>query len=95
MTLTAKAYTDVPALALHSEIAKLPWISTENPDALLDAQTFGNPGHPVSLVGIFEQMKQLLQGTGTDGISHAPSLPGTAGQILEMAARAGIEPATK
>ncbi len=25
--LTAKVYTDVPALALHDEIAKLPWIS--------------------------------------------------------------------
>jgi integrase len=27
--LTAKVYTDVPALALHAEIAKLPWIETQ------------------------------------------------------------------
>lgn len=33
--LTAKAYTDVPALALHAEIAKLPWLGH---DAQLRAQ---------------------------------------------------------
>jgi hypothetical protein len=93
--LTAKAYTDVPALALHSEIAKLPWISTEKPDAPLDAQISGNSGHAVSLSDICEQMKQFLQATGTEGISYSLTRPGTLGQILKMAARAGIEPATK
>lgn len=28
--LTAKVYTDVPALALHTEIAKLPWIEAKS-----------------------------------------------------------------
>jgi integrase/recombinase XerD len=31
--LTAKVYTDVPALALHTEIAKLPWIEAATPPA--------------------------------------------------------------
>ncbi|MCC5023436.1 MAG: tyrosine-type recombinase/integrase [Candidatus Synoicihabitans palmerolidicus] len=29
--LTAKAYTDVPALALHDEIRKLPWLGNDTP----------------------------------------------------------------
>ena len=29
--LTAKAYTDVPALALHDEIGKLPWLGNDSP----------------------------------------------------------------
>jgi hypothetical protein len=83
--LAAKACTDLPALAPHPEAAKLPWILAENPGAPSDARTSGNLGRPVSPAGILEQMKQLLQGTGTDGTSHAPALPGTAGQVLEMA----------
>lgn len=34
--MTAKVYTDVPALALHGEIAKLPWLG----DAHMNAQEF-------------------------------------------------------
>lgn len=33
--LTAKVYTDVPALGLHSEVAKLPWLGAGGGDAAL------------------------------------------------------------
>ena len=89
--LTAKVYTDVPALALHDEVAKLPWISstqirTQKPD--ISSPT-------VSLADILRQLQLFSQATGTDGISHFAAPPGTSGQIVKMAARAGIEPVTK
>jgi hypothetical protein len=93
--LTARAYTDVPAIGLHAEMAKLPWISTEKPDAPLDAQVSGNPRPQESLAGIISQLSELLKATGTEGLSRAAASPGIPGQIIEMAARAGIEPATK
>lgn len=36
--LTAKAYTDVPALALHNEIGKLPWLGESRKHSHIDAQ---------------------------------------------------------
>ncbi len=47
--LTAKAYTDVPALALHTEIAKLPWImETEGgPKRRAHKYTHKNPAYRV------------------------------------------------
>jgi hypothetical protein len=91
--LTAKVYTDVPALALHDEVAKLPWISGSANDAQIRAQKSGNPGHPVSLADILRQLQTLAQATGTDGVSRFPAPSGALGQIDEMAAQAGIEPA--
>ncbi len=128
--LTAKVYTDVPALALHTEIAKLPWIDAElrvaapaeapavqagscaqenqpgahtakgqpatNSDCTqIRTQESGNPGPAASLAGIIRQIEVLSQATGTEGLSHFAAPPGLSGQILEMAARAGVEPATK
>ncbi len=128
--LTAKVYTDVPALALHTEIAKLPWIDAEprvavpakasaaqagsltqenqpgahtaegqpatNSDCTqIRTQESGNPGPVASLADIIRQIEVLSQATGTEGISHFAARSGLSGQILEMAARAGIEPATK
>jgi hypothetical protein len=37
--LTAKVYTDVPALSLHTELAKLPWLGSEPKSALKTPET--------------------------------------------------------
>ncbi len=97
--LTAKVYTDVPALALAPEMRKIPWISegktdSENYSAYY-AQKTGAEGRVVSLADIMHQIQLLAQATGTEGKSHLPAYNVTSCQIDEMAARAGIEPATK
>ncbi len=93
--LTAKVYTDVPALALHDEIAKLPWIPEPGNHSQIHSQETGVPGPVESLVDILRQLQVLSEATGTEGISHFSAPGGVSGQILKMAARAGIEPATK
>jgi len=93
--LTAKVYTDVPALALHDEVANSPWISGADDNAQTNAQKSGVSGPMVSLTDIMRQLQLWSEATGTEGISRFPASAGTPGQILEMAARAGIEPATK
>jgi integrase len=45
-SLTARAYTDVAALALHSEIAKLPWIAGTETCVQLRSQELGIPVIP-------------------------------------------------
>jgi hypothetical protein len=45
-----------------------------------------------SLADILRQLQVLSEATGTEGISHFSAPGGVSGQILEMAARAGIEP---
>lgn len=98
-SLTANVYTDVPALSLDSEMAKLPWVGADggqsNHCAQIDAQNSGASGQIVSLPDILRQLSEMLQATGTDGLSPTLALSGTSGLKLEMAARAGIEPATK
>jgi len=43
---------------------------------------------------ILPQLTLLAQATGTDGVGHAMAHSGTSGQVIAMAARAGIEPAS-
>jgi len=130
--LTAKVYTDVPALALHAEIAKLPWIETQPADAKpseaenlsdrvaapvqtvppdahkkselptrdcahaqRDAQIFVRSGHPTSLADVCDQFVASVNVSDTEGFSHVLSSLVTSWRKDEMAARAGIEPATK
>ena len=130
--LTAKVYTDVPALALHTEIAKLPWIEAKpasagavtpasspvappdsgtlaTPDAhknqiyqpadahnaQRDAQTFVRSGHPAALADLCDQFVASVNVTDNEGFSRVLSSLVTSWQKDEMAARAGIEPATK
>ena len=93
--LTAQAYTDVASLQLHDEIAKLPWIPTDGSVAQHGAHFSGVSSPAVSLTDILRQLQLLAQATGTDGLGHQMAPHGTSGQIIEMAARAGIEPATK
>ncbi|MEZ5413277.1 MAG: site-specific integrase [Opitutaceae bacterium] len=92
-SLTANVYTDVPALSLHSEMAKLPWVGAEgeqsNHYAQIDAQNSGVSGQIVSLPDMLRQLSEILQATGTDGLSPTLALSGTSGLKLEMAARTG------
>jgi hypothetical protein len=91
--LTAKVYTDVPALGLHDEIAKLPWISDGDQGTQLRTQKSDISSPVASLADILRQLQVLSEATGTEGISHFSAPGGVSGQILEMATRAGIEPA--
>jgi len=97
-SLTANVYTDVPALSLHAEMAKLPWITRETgktPNSQNNAQESGVRGPVVSLADVYRQLGLCLQATGTEGKSPSLASPVTPCQTFEMAARAGIEPATK
>lgn len=112
--LTAKVYTDVSALALHTELAKLPWIdatpaarapaNTHTGSALpasnlensqRDAQKFGNSCPSSSLADLCSKFIQSVNVSDAEGFSRVLSSLVTSWQRDEMAARAGIEPATK
>lgn len=131
--LTAKVYTDVPALALHTEIAKLPWIEgkpasevtavpvsspamptdseariaaldahktridqpADAHNAQRDAQRFGNSCPTASLADLCDQFVASVNVTDNESFSRVLSSLVTSWQKDEMAARAGIEPATK
>lgn len=129
--LTAKVYTDVPALALHTEIAKLPWIEAQTAasGAVVDpaadvvsvasqtvpadahtkselptsdcahaqrsAQIFVRSGHPSSLADICDQFVASVNVSHVEDFSHVLTSLVTSWRKDEMAARAGIEPATK
>lgn len=77
-SLTANVYTDVAALPLHEEIAKLPWIETEEAHAHGDAHELGISGPGPSQVGTdappppskvvgFPRKSPTESRTGTDG----------------------------
>ena len=85
--LTAQVYTDVPALELHNEIAKLPWISEGKPVATCGAQNTGVLSPVVSLADILRQLQLLTQATGTDGVGHHLTLPDPSCHLFKMAAR--------
>ena len=120
--LTAKVYTDVPALAVHTEIAKLPWIDAQPRPAVgttaapaasanthtgsaqpasisqnsqRDAQKSGNSCPPASLADLCDQFVASVNVTDNESFSRVLSSLVTSWQKDEMAARAGIEPATK
>jgi integrase len=112
--LTAKVYTDVPALALHAEIAKLPWIdagasagartdthtgstipASNLENAQRDAQRFGNSCPTSSFADLCDQFVASVNVTDDESFSRVLSSLVTSWQKDEMAARAGIEPATK
>lgn len=64
-SLTANVYTDVPALSLHSEMAKLPWISELLPDLRHASQPASQNGEKtaseVSLPEILQQLREIVQ----------------------------------
>ncbi len=93
--LTAQAYTDVASLELHDEIAKLPWISTDKVWATCGAQNTGVPRPSVSLADLCNQLILAVKVSGAEDVSRALASSVTSLHSSEMAARAGIEPATK
>ncbi len=93
--LTAHAYTDVASLQLHDEIAKLPWISGSGVVAQRLAQNSGVSRPAVSLADICAQLVEAVKVSGAEGVGHALASAVTPLPSAEMAARAGIEPATK
>jgi len=127
--LTAKIYTDVPALSLHTEIAKLPWIDAavkgpeQNPPSMpvspaphkdgltltrdrddqrtdlqyaqRDAQKSGVSGPAASLADLCDRFVAAVNVSDDESFSRVLSSLVTSWQKDELAARAGIEPATK
>jgi len=90
--LTANVYTDVPALSLHSEMAKLPWITEAKPSAQIDAQKSGAAGLSVSLPDILQPLNEFLQ-LARDQEKDTRCHFLTPGALLsKVAAQAGIEP---
>jgi hypothetical protein len=83
------ARPDVPALALHDEIAKFPWISNDESNSLYNSLESGLSSPVVSLADIMRQLQVLTQATGTDGVGHSLALSVTPCHISKMAARAG------
>jgi integrase len=116
--LTAKIYTDVPALALHTEIAKLPWIEERQPAARtqenqsgthtraadpasnlecaqIRTQKSGNSCHTPALADLCAKFVEDVNVSSAEELSHVLSSLVTSWHCDELAARAGIEPATK
>ena len=116
--LTAKIYTDVPALSLHAEIAKLPWIEAAQPAACtqknqsgthtseaepvgtsdysqIRTQKFGNSCHAPALADLCAKFVEDVNISSAEELSHVLASLVTSWRCDEMAARAGIEPATK
>jgi hypothetical protein len=91
-SLTARAYTDVAALALHSEIAKLPWISAANQHSQRHAQKSGNQGHSATLRVIEGTSDKIPQVTVDRVLSPFLTLSGTSGHRREMVVGTGFEP---
>jgi integrase len=94
-SLTARAYTDVAALALHSEIAKLPWISGSKKSTQIGTQKSGKPGHLASLRVIEGTSEQTSQVTVDGVLSPFLTLSGTSGQRREMVVGTGFEPVVR
>jgi hypothetical protein len=96
--LTAKAYTDVPALGLNVEVAKVPWISAPGAapgeSAQRSAQESEIPGHCLTLGGILAQLIPFMEKASGEELSHTLAFPDAPWRFLKLGAGAGFEPAT-
>ena len=92
---TARVYTDVASLQLHDEIAKLPWISPTGVVAQHSAQNSGVSRQDMSLADILSQLIQMVKVTGGERVGRSLASSDTPMHFSEIAARAGIEPATR
>ncbi len=90
--LTARVYTDVPALGLHTEIAKLPWISATETNAQRNAQKPGNPGQLVSFADTLRQLLLIAKDAPEEELSHFLSACGTPCPDAKMVVGGGFEP---
>jgi len=92
--LTAKAYTDVPALGLNVEVAKVPWISAPGESAQRGAQKSAIPGHSPTLGGILAQLIPFMEKASGEELSHMLAFSDAPWRFLKLGAGAGFEPAT-
>lgn len=90
--LTAKAYTDVAALSLHTEIAKLPWITESKPDSLPDAPAPVVEGLSMSLQEANKLLSDHAQLNDPTLISRLTSLPDVLCRLIKMVVGSGFEP---
>lgn len=87
-SLTANVYMDVNALSLGSEIEKLPWVGGDGDDAQGNAQKCVRQCVRKGFGEIVGDLITFVQNAVTEWKTDFPS-------VFGMAARAGIEPATK
>ncbi len=83
--LTAGVYTDVAALQLHAEVAKLPWVGAKN-DALIDAQKCASPATHSRFRGLLVELVELAKTVVSEGedSSSGPDLIGCPTWIRTM-----------
>lgn len=87
--LTANAYTDVPALGLHAEVAKLPWFggaSLSSEGVAKDAQNGANSPCALDFRSVLTQLIQIAQTI----VGQQKAGPCGPAQVVEVA---GVEPA--
>jgi len=91
--LTAKVYTDVASLALHEEIAKLPWISAAESGARLGAQKPGASRPQVSLQDLCTKFIEAIKVHEVKDVRHALASAVTLCPTLKVVDPTGLEPA--
>jgi len=89
--LTAKVYTDVPALGLHAEIAKLPWI-TKN--AQPNAQNASEKPNLNRFREILAELMELSKTACASAFASETKNATPEGVAFKLGAGAGFEPAT-
>lgn len=94
-SLTAKAYTDVAALGLHSEIAKLPWIDGAETNSLPDAPAVVATSHSMSLHDSEMQNAGRGQTPSGDDTCHSMSFYDMLRKVAKMVVGSGFEPSFK
>ena len=95
VNMTAKVYTDVPALGLEVEMAKLPWIEAGEAVAHCGAHKSDVPSPSLSLDGIMALFIEAVKVSDPEEVRRAMASAVTSCHADQNAARAGIEPATK
>ncbi|MEN9663476.1 MAG: hypothetical protein RL324_2425 [Verrucomicrobiota bacterium] len=93
--LTAKVYTDVSALGMRSEMAKVPWVLAAGTEKTQwDAQKSGIQRPAMSLNDILGKLVEALKAAGSEHLSPPMSLRDLTGHGAKLGAGAGFEPAT-
>lgn len=92
--LTANVYTDVPALALHEEIAKYPWLDYQERGTQTGAQVLGTSGHLLPFPGKSPKSGPFKKAAGAEELSQDSAFVGTPGQEPDMVDATGLEPVT-
>ena len=89
-TITAKVYTDVPAMGLHVEIARFPWIQHGEAVAHCGAQKSGIRSPSMSLDGVMAMFIDAMKVHDVQKVSHALASAVASCREDRMAAQGGI-----